>query len=229
MLVWMSLARWALVWPGLGARRAVTFDGSARIRQLAHLHLDAVCRTARRLGVRACDLEDLVQDVMLVVVRRLADIEPGKERAFLVSTTVRVAANRRRQRQRRPEEPSDSLDTSGAERLSASAGRPPGEASVETVRQLALLHTALEQMTEAQRASFVLFELEELTAREIAEQLGLTEGTIVSRVRRAREVLWRVFADHGYPGVRPRGVPIAPAPVEHVAVEDIAVEDEVAP
>jgi RNA polymerase sigma-70 factor (ECF subfamily) len=211
LLVWMSLVRWALVLPAIGARRAATLESSARIRQLAHLHLDAICRTARRLGVRPCDLDDVVQDVMLVVVRRLDDIEPDKERAFLVGTTVRVAANRRRQRQRRPEEPRDSLDDimGSSDLLSASPGRAPGEASVETARQLALLHTALDQMTEAQRVAFVLFELEELTAREIGEQLAVTEGTVVSRVRRAREVLWRVFAEHGYPGVGARRVAVA--------------------
>jgi RNA polymerase sigma-70 factor, ECF subfamily len=211
LLVWMSLVRWALVLPGLGARRAATEESSARIRQLVHVHLDAICRTARRLGVRACDLDDVMQDVMLVVVRRVADIEPDKERAFLVGTTVRVAANRRRQRQRRPEESRESIDDTvgSGDRLSASAGRAPGEASVETARQIALLHTALDQMTDAQRAAFVLFELEELTAREIGEQLGVTEGTIVSRVRRAREVLWRVFAEHGYPVTGARRVAVA--------------------
>ena len=44
---------------------------------------------------------------MLVVVRRLEAIDSNKERAFVAATTVRVTANWRRQRRRRPEEPSD--------------------------------------------------------------------------------------------------------------------------
>ena len=195
----MSLMRWALVLPGVAVRRAVP-DDALRIRELVHAHLDAICRSARRLGVSPHELEDVVQDVMLVVVRRLADIERGKERPFLVSTTVRVVANRRRQRRRRPEEPSDALDRID---LMPTATRA-GEGALDTTRQLALLDVALEAMTEPQRAAFVLFELEELTARQIAEQLGVTEGTIVSRVRRAREVLWQVFEDHGYPGLGAR-------------------------
>lgn len=200
----MSLVRWALVLPGIGTRRAVV-DGSARVRELVHTHLDAIYRTARRLGVPTADLDDVVQDVMLVVVRRLGDIEPAKERAFLISTTVRVAANRRRRRRRRPEDPSDTLDR--VESLGCLTGAParaPGEGAVETSRRLALLHVALDAMTEQQRAAFILFELEELTAREIAEQLSVTEGTVVSRVRRAREVLWRVFEHHGYPAAGAR-------------------------
>jgi RNA polymerase sigma-70 factor (ECF subfamily) len=187
----------------------VVAEGSVRVRELVHAHLDAIFRTARRLGVPARDLDDVVQDVMLVVVRRLRDIEPDKERAFLVSTTVRVAANRRRQRQRRPEEPSDSLDRiadTGGGPLAGACGAS-GERAVETAHQLALLHMALDLMTEAQRAAFVLYELEELTAREIAEQLGVAEATIVSRVRRAREVLWRVFEDSGYPSLGARRGP----------------------
>lgn len=192
--------RWALVLPALAVRRADA-EGAARIRELVQVHLDAICRTARRLGVPALELEDVVQDVMLVVVRRLSDIEAGKERAFLVSTTARVAANRRRSQRRRPEEPSDVLDhVSDA----PAAARPSGERAVDTARQLALLDIALEAMTEPQRTAFVLFELEELTARQIGQQLGVSETTIVSRVRRAREVIWQVFGEHGYSGLGAR-------------------------
>jgi RNA polymerase sigma-70 factor (ECF subfamily) len=200
VLVWMSLMRWALVLPGLGSSRADA-EGAARIRELVHAHLDAICRSARRLGVPAREIDDVVQDVMLVVVRRLPDIEAGKERAFVVGTTARVAANRRRRRQRRPEEPSDALEHIGDTRAATRAG---GEGAIDTARQLALLDVALDAMTEPQRTAFVLFELEELTARQIGEQLGVSETTIVSRVRRAREVIWQVFEDHGYPGLGAR-------------------------
>lgn len=205
--------RWALVLPGLGVRRTRA-DATARIRELVQAHLDAICRTARRLGVPAREIEDVVQDVMVVVVRRLDDIEPGKERAFLVGTTVRVAANRRRQRQRRPEEPSDDIERIGEGW--PSVGPSHGERTIDTARQLALLDVALDAMTEPQRAAFVLFELEELTAREIAGQLGVTEGTIVSRVRRAREVIWQVFEDHGYPGLGARRAATARVAEEEV-------------
>lgn len=212
----MSLTRWALVLPGLGVRRADA-EGAARIRELVHAHLDAICRTARRLGVPSRELEDVVQDVMLVVVRRLSDIEAGKERPFLVSTTARVAANRRRTRRRRPEEPSDALDSVGDAPM---ATRPSGERAIDTARQLALLDVALDAMTEPQRTAFVLFELEELTARQIGQQLGVSETTIVSRVRRAREVIWQLFEDHGYPGLGAR---------RSAAADALACEAQAAP
>jgi RNA polymerase sigma-70 factor (ECF subfamily) len=54
-------------------------------------------------------------------------------------------------------------------------------------------------MTDAQREAFILFDLEQLTAPEIAEQLGLPEAAIVSRVRRAREVFRRAVASKAEP------------------------------
>ena len=57
---------------------------------------------------------------------------------------------------------------------------------MERARKLELLQAGLESMTEQQRETFILFELEQLTSREIAEQLQLPEAAIVSRVRRAR-------------------------------------------
>lgn len=57
---------------------------------------------------------------------------------------------------------------------------------MERARKLELLSAALASMTEPQREAFILFELEQLTAREIAEQLQQPEAAIVSRVRRAR-------------------------------------------
>jgi RNA polymerase sigma-70 factor (ECF subfamily) len=163
-------------------------DAEQRVVGMVRQHLDLVHRMARRLGVTNRDLEDVAQEVMLVVVRRIEAIDPAKERAFVAATTVRVTANWRRQRRRRPEEPSDQLEVLHSlhgSQLPVTT-RAQGEQGVERARKLELLSAGLEVMTEQQRESFILFELEQLTAREIAEQLQLPEATVVSRVRRAR-------------------------------------------
>lgn len=178
----------ALAWTGWGASRALT--SAPRVRAIVHAHWDAIYHTARRLGVPGRDIEDVVQEVLVVVVRRHADIEVEKERAFVVGATVRVVSNWRRRLRRHPEDASDDV----GERLPA--GVPPepsterGEAAVERSRLLAILRQSLDAMTEPQRVAFVLFELEEWTAKEVAHQLGVSEATVVSRVRRAREVFW---------------------------------------
>jgi RNA polymerase sigma factor (sigma-70 family) len=197
MILTMFLLRWMRDWPALETR--AMDQSSERVQAIVRQHLDAVCRTARRLGVPAHDLDDVVQDVMLVVVRRLRDIEAGKERAYAVSICVRVVANWRRRR--RPERIDTPLDVIAAEALDPALRRSsaPADEIVDRSRQLALLETALQQMTDVQREAFVLFELEELTARQVSETLGVSEGTVVSRVRRAREVLWGVCESAGHP------------------------------
>lgn len=165
---------------------------AARVERIVQRHADAVWRTARELGVVPGDREDVVQEVLVVCVRRLDDIEPERERAFLLATTARVVANWRRTRRRRPAEPTEHMDEleSWPAPSSGSRGRGPAEA-LEHKRELMLVQAALETMTEAQRVAFILFELEELSAREIAEQLGLTEQVVFARVQRARAVFQR--------------------------------------
>jgi RNA polymerase sigma-70 factor (ECF subfamily) len=181
------------------------------VEQIVLRHLDAIWRTARDLGVSARDLDDVVQEVLIVCVRRLSDIEPERERAFLLATTSRVVANWRRSRRRRPAEPCDSVDEMAVEGLDARS-KPHGPAeALEHKRELELVQAALEEMSEPQRVAFTLFELEELTAREIAEQLGLSEQVVFARVQRARAVFHRYVA-RARAEQRPAPRPAAPNP-----------------
>jgi RNA polymerase sigma-70 factor (ECF subfamily) len=163
----------------------------ARFEQIAERHLDSVWRCARDLGVPTRDLEDIAQEVMLVCVRRLGDIDPGRERAFLLATTTRVVANWRRGQRRRPAESLDRVQELGAAELELRVRRGGPAEALEHKRELELVQAALEQMTECQRVAFTLFEIEELTAREIASELGLSEMVVFARVQRARAVFHR--------------------------------------
>jgi RNA polymerase sigma-70 factor (ECF subfamily) len=170
---------------------------SERVERIVREHLDAVWRTARNLGVVDRDVDDVVQEVMLVVVRRLDDIDVGRERAFVLGATARVAANWRRGRRRRPEALTESIDS-----VSGVYEMPPGcaafrgpEQAFERAEKLALLAEALGQMPPPLRVAFTLFELEQLTARETAEQLGVPQSAVFSRVRRAWVIFRRCCAD----------------------------------
>jgi RNA polymerase sigma factor (sigma-70 family) len=172
----------------------------ARVEQIFHRHLDAVWRTARDLGVVPRDLEDVVQEVMVVCVRRLADIDPARERPFLLATTAKVVANWRRGRRRRPAEPVESVEEVEIYALDRHLGRDSPADALEHKRELELVQLALEQMTEPQRVAFTLFEIEGLTAREIAEQLGLSEPVVFARLQRARGVFQRYMERTKGPG-----------------------------
>lgn len=158
------------------ARRA-----DARLRTLFDTHFDFVWRSVRRLGVDAGAADDAAQEVFLVVSRRLDDVEPGKERAFLFGTAMRVAADARRARARRPVV----ADADAVDRA-ADSGASTDELA-DRGRARALLDAILDEMELELRAVFVLYELEEMTMAEIASCLELAPGTVASRLRRARE------------------------------------------
>jgi RNA polymerase sigma-70 factor, ECF subfamily len=175
-------------------------ERSARVERIAREHLDAIWRTARRLGVPEADIDDIAQEVLVVVVRRLADIEASRERAFVVATTAGVTCNYRRSRRRRAEDLIPYADEVGPDHATALEHMRASsqEQRVERSQKLELLRVALSEMSEGQRVAFTMFELEQLTAREIAAELGMPESAVVSRVRRAREVFKRCCARFGF-------------------------------
>ncbi len=159
---------------------AAPHDRSVRLRSLVDAHIDATARVLRRLGVPSADVDDAVQQVFVTLSRRLDDVAPQSERAFLYRTALHVAAHARRTLARRRE-----IGGSDDEaRPSATLG--PDEL-VDRRRAAALLERILEAMPDELREAFVLHEVEELSMAQIAELLEIPPGTVASRLRRARE------------------------------------------
>jgi RNA polymerase sigma-70 factor (ECF subfamily) len=152
-----------------------------RLEVLARENFQFIWRSLRRLGVPPAGVDDAAQQVFEVASRRLADIELGRERAFLFKTALFVAAEGRRTAGRRRELFPDTV----VEELADPAPTP--EKAYEWARKRALLDEILLAMRLEERTVFVLFELEELTMAEIAEILEVPAGTVASRLRRARE------------------------------------------
>jgi len=166
-----------------------SFDASTRrYNRIVVQQLDVAWRVARRSGVPHAHVDDVLQEAFLIVASKLARIAPSAERAFVASVTLKVAANWRRSRQRRPEDPVGGLDDLPS--LPA-----PGYTDAERVDGFQRLEGALGQMTDDQRETFVLVELEQLTVPEVCQQLGLGEAAVTSRLRRAREVFRRHCVD----------------------------------
>lgn len=163
-------------------RRARTTPGHGRAHELVEEHVDAVWRTLRRLGMPTSDLDDGVQQVFMVAARRVDNIEPGKERSFLLGVAVRVVSDHRRTRRRHPEDVTEPVDL---ERHLHADWAP--DRLLDDRQRLELLDRLIAQLPEDLATVFVLHELEELTMAQIAELLGLVQGTVASRLRRARE------------------------------------------
>lgn len=164
----------------VGAPRMVACEDDARLRRVVREYHDFVWRALRRMGVAEHATEDAAQQVFLVMAHRLQGVSYDNERSFLFGTVVRVAADARRAQSRRREVDGDSVD----EPVDPS---PSAEAMVDEKKARAILDTILRSMPDDLRAVFVLCELEELVAPEVAEVLGVPVGTVASRLRRARE------------------------------------------
>lgn len=158
-----------------------------RLRAMFDACFDFVWRSLRRLGVPPAAVDDATQEVFLVASRRLADIEPGRERSFLFATAIRVASTARRAQSRRGEH--------DEEAVAGLVDLAPNPAEVaDRLRARAVLDRILDDLDDDLRAVFVLFELEEMTMAEIATTLELAPGTVASRLRRAREQFQTIAA-----------------------------------
>jgi RNA polymerase sigma-70 factor (ECF subfamily) len=170
----------------LGHAAPVTTLGGvdeSRLRRIVSDHFDVLWRLLRRLGIAESDTDDAVQEVVLVLARRLDQVEVGKERSFVLSTAVRIASGFRRSLRNRREV---GLDEGGLAEMETPDLSP--EAWAEKQRLRAVLQQVLNELPMELRAVFVLYELEELTMAEIAKTLDLPAGTVASRLRRSREL-----------------------------------------
>jgi RNA polymerase sigma-70 factor (ECF subfamily) len=145
--------------------------------ELYEEHFDFVWRSLRRLGVAASGLDDAAQEVFLVAYRRAADFEGRSTvKTWLFGIAWNVARRVARGPTRR-EEPLSEQVPSAARDQEESASR------AEAVRAL---YELLEGLDAEKRAVFVMAELEEMTAPEIAEIADIPLNTVYSRLRAAR-------------------------------------------
>ncbi len=161
-------------WPGPSAA------ADLRLRGAVARHMELVWRILRRSGLRPADAEDATQDAFWVLARRLDTVPERAERAFLIATALRIAADRRFSKWQR------SVDGALDEEDYTTECLSPDEA-LDLRRAKSLLDTALESLDATDRAVFILAELEEMTRTEVARSLNLPEGSVASRLRRARE------------------------------------------
>jgi len=151
------------------------------VSELVRREFRFVWRLLRRLGLPAGDADDAAQQVFLVASQRFADLMPGRERSFLYTTALHVASKARRSVERRREE-------LGAEIEPDPEGTPSAEDLLDRRRARELLDALLDALPLELRAVLVLHEIDELSAAEIADVVGVPVGTAASRLRRAREL-----------------------------------------
>lgn len=175
----------------IGVARSVSTPSSTLAPSIADVyarHFAYVWRCLRSLGVAEAQLEDAVQDVFVVVHRKL-DAFDGQARltTWLYEIALRVARKYRSRaareaQQQGPSPPSDA--ESGP--VAISTENPQFEHELDCSDRLALAREALAALSHAKREVFVLACVEQRSAPEIAELTGIPTNTVYSRIRAAK-------------------------------------------
>ena len=163
-------------------RGAAELDDVA-FRALYDAHFDFVWRTFRRLGLQEADCYDASQEAFLTIRRKYTLFEARSTlRTWIFGICVGTARNKKRALLRA---------NRGRASDSAIASAASQDASAEQAVSLRdarrLLEEIMGTMSPSLRASFVMFEIEQLSAEDIGEALGIPAATVRSRVRLARE------------------------------------------
>lgn len=168
---------------GPGAHVAVVATApGVGLEELYRAHFDFVWRSLRRLGVEAASLDDAAQDVFLVVHRRLGDYTGGSAKAWLFAIAHRVASDhRRRVRRKGGLLPLD-------ERVASAGSDGPLDGALRNEAS-GIVMEFLQDLDDDRRAAFILAELEQMTAPEIGQALGVNVSTVYSRIASARSAL----------------------------------------
>lgn len=168
----------------------------AAVGEAYDLHHEHVRRFARRLVGDEDAAEDLVHETFLTLPKAIQRFEGRSAlRTFLVSIAVNHSRHHIRSAARRRA----AMERAGQE------SHAPGHSGVEespentvTRRQLAaVLNRCLDKLSVDHRVAFVLCEVEERNSREVAEVLGVPEGTVRTRLMHAKKKLRALVAQEG--------------------------------
>lgn len=183
------------------ARRAGDGDDAA-FEVLVARYEGRVYQLARRLTCSDADAEDALQETFLQVHRGLAAFRG--ESAFstwLFRIVTNAALMIRRRRRRRPVEPLDDylprFDGSGrhARRGADLALAARADEILDRKRLVKQALIGLDRLPDLYRTAFVLRDLEEMPATEVAALLGVDPATVRQRVHRARLMLRGFLSD----------------------------------
>ena len=170
-------------------------------RDLLELHRDRVYNiTFRMLGNRA-EAEDVAQEVFISVFKTIDHFrEESKFSTWLYRVAVNHCKNRIKYLTRRHDRDRDELDETSQQANGAVAGAPLRAAqpdrALEGAQMEKLLQDAIAMLDDDHRIVVVLRDIEDLSIEEICEITGLPDGTVKSRLHRARLVLRKKLQRH---------------------------------
>jgi RNA polymerase sigma-70 factor (ECF subfamily) len=170
-------------------------------RELLETHRDRVYNiTLRMLGNRH-EAEDVAQEVFITVFKTIDTFrEESKFSTWLYRVTVNTCKNRIKYLARRHDRDRDELDESTVEGgVNGTIGGPKPavpDRALEGAQMQKLLQDAIAKLDEDHREVIVLRDIEDLSIEEICDILKLPDGTVKSRLHRARLVLRKRLQQH---------------------------------
>jgi len=148
---------------------------------------------ARRLLTQEQDSQDAVQDAFLSAFRSIHSFQgDAKLATWLHRIVVNAALMKLRSKRRKPESAIDDLMpryTEEGQRQSSGDWRVTHDTAVQTSEVREQVLHAIDQLPELYREILLLRDIEELSTEETAQQLGITEGAVKTRLHRARLAL----------------------------------------
>ena len=149
------------------------------ILRLFHQYKDAVYRLALSLTGSPANAEDVTQTVFLKLMEKQPELEPGKERAWLLQVTANECRSLYRWLRRRS---TVSLD----------------EALAVAAPEYTPLLTHVMQQRPKDRAVLYLFYYEGFSTEEIGRMLHTSQSAVTTRLHRARKTLKATLEQEGY-------------------------------
>ena len=179
-------------------RRCMNGD-SAAWADLVRIHHRRVYGLCYRFTGNPTDAEDLTQDVFLKVYSNLASFDTGRGSLQVWITTMTrnlLVDNFRRTRNQRATSSLDdgwesAEDLKPVDRLVSSSPSPHESAAQKELAKM--VQNALARVSVELREAVILRDLQDLDYKEIAQVLGIPEGTVKSRISRGRAELARLL------------------------------------
>ncbi len=157
-------------------------------------HLDALYAFALKLSQARDDADDLVSETVVRALEKWRQYEPGTNlRAWLFTILYHSFVSRKRRVEKREVHPSDDREGWSAFDVVGETD-PEGKFFDSFIDDE--ISRAIDELPDEYRGAVILSDIHEMRYAEIAEILGVPEGTVKSRLFRARRILQKKLLDY---------------------------------
>ncbi|QDU24174.1 RNA polymerase sigma factor [Urbifossiella limnaea] len=169
------------------------------VEEIYHRYATRVYSLAMRMLRSEADAEDVTQDVLLQVIRRL-DTFRGDSTfdtwLYRVTVNAVLVLRRKRASARERQFGEDASETGHAE--TGRRGRPTARPEAEALdrERCRRVEAAIDQLPDGYRDPFILSDVQQLSNAEIGDILGLSIPAVKSRLHRARLMLRDALQDY---------------------------------